>query len=73
MNIQQAQNYLYELSEEFGALLDEAKILDKRAAKVNGERRKILQNFPVLDISRIGDKPKKVWTQEEITRWGDNQ
>ena len=73
MNIQEAQEKLYELTEEFWKLNEAARALDDKADAVNEERRKLLDPFPILDIRNIGNRPHKKWTQDEIARWGNKE
>ena len=71
MNIQQAQDELYQLSEEWGVLMDRIKILDTEAAAIVDKRRMLLHRFPVLDLRRIGDRPRTMWSKNEIEYWGE--
>lgn len=71
MNIQEAQDKLYELSEDFGYLRDQIGVLNDEADKVNDERRELLYQFPILDIRRIGDRERAVYSEEQIKKWGD--
>ena len=71
MNIQEAQEKIYELSEENGKYVDQIGVIEKARDLIMHKRGVLLGKFPVLDLRRIGTRPRKVWGSEDIERWGD--
>ena len=71
MNIQKAQDELYKLSEEYGIVRDKIEALQLTADAIMVKRRELLHRYPVLDLRRIGDRERMVWSASEIAYWGE--
>jgi hypothetical protein len=71
MNIQQAQDEMYGLSEELADVKYQISILDDRAKILMDKKRLLLYRYPILDIRNIQEALKVKWSSADINRWGE--
>ena len=71
MNINEAQEKMYELTEEFQKLNDKIKKVSQQAYKVGEKRRDLITKFPILDINRRDKRfLMKKFSEAEVAEWG---